>query len=332
MNPSTKEEVMFSDTASAAGYLRNIKEDLVKNGEFYSNSELQTMRDHLKDAYSQCKLKKDASLLSDYRSSLAKIDRFKYHAQMTEGRDLEEIIDDNTTNEYQKLNLTRTWFSQREYSGISSNEKLALAEKAYTGLSSIFEGKEHITFGEKKAYDLTMKKLDALSNRDHNVVHLRNSEFSGEDSTPEHKGVLDQFAGYCRKTAWVAGFLVAVVTAAITLPVDVNRASPISPVQTAYTAPVKAVIKYEPILQSPLPEIKPILAEQKDLAPGVYEVQEGDNLWTIGEDFYGDPFQGIDLGKVHGITDPTKLKVGTLLNIGEERIVAKNKKDAQFKI
>jgi len=53
----------------------------------------------------------------------------------------------------------------------------------------------------------------------------------------------------------------------------------------------------------------------KDSLPGKYVVKQGDTLFTIAKDYYGDGYQYTKVAEDNQLTDPNVLEVGQILNI-----------------
>ncbi|MBT7902387.1 LysM peptidoglycan-binding domain-containing protein [Candidatus Woesearchaeota archaeon] len=327
----------FVNSISPTGYITTVTQELKTRGEVYSKIELTSIRAHLKDAYAQVKHKKNKSLLSNYRSSLARIARFSFQAEMTEGKTLDELLTSTKTNEYQKFILAKYHLANQSYTKLRSSKGLASIDRACRLTNEILETKlrtdQKVTFGEQKAYDALMTELMdiRISAKYHEpakfeeltLVHETNLDLPPQTIIPEiSHPLIDQIGYFTRRHASSFLFMCGVVVLAWQFQMNcasnkyVHASSSTAKIQLDpnygnSTSQKTLILKPNKITPQTQP---PILTKQEVLPPGKYRVQKGDILWNLAQQFRGDPDTWENMAEESDVEEPTLLQIGTIIN------------------
>ncbi len=336
-------------------YIRTVKKNLANNGLFYSYSELETMRDGLKKAYSHFKGKKNKSLLSEYRSSLATITRLSYQAKETEKKTLDEIMDDKETNLYQKFIFSEKWVAQQNYSQLHSEKSLESIKNSSNKLDDLVslrcQYSNPLTDGEQRAYSRVNREFNLIKKSEFitfddfvaPVIEFpKRKEESLVSTISPKEPYFKRFGKSMMKNFSILTFIAAVGCAAIAIPSKIDFSPNDSIAQTnvtslqnkvnhsekikdqSFTVRKKLVktidLKPKPVtldslIQSPRPIKLTLNIEPEMLPPGKYRAGNFDTCWRIAERFYDDPYRGTEMCKANGVEDPRFLKAGTVLDL-----------------
>lgn len=344
------------DTISAGGYIRAVKKELSNSGEVYTHSELGTIRDWLKKAYSEFKGQKNKELLSEYRSSLARISRLQFQAKMTEGKTLDEVVNDNSTNEYQKFILTKSWLVKQKYTQLYSENGIKSIERTQRKLNCLIEDKiqteRGITPGEYKAFDNAMDEMQNIRStylEQNTELLLPIKPFEEKNKNiirkPEQT-IFQKCSSYIGQRAIGIAFVVGIGIAAMTIPSRFNPSNSVSAspttqlnLQKEYSAQpefkqvknkIPKIHKIKKIRKPFKPKTNTLkLAEKnkvkirkpykpKTLQPGMYEIKGDDNLFCLAREFKGDGNKWREIAEENNIKDIYSLKPGTIIKLEKE--------------
>lgn len=308
---------------SPTGYIRTVKKELAERGEIYSSSELKVMHEGLKEAYAKCKYLKDKVLLSEYRSSLARIGRLLSFSEVVENKSLDEILESKENDTYHTLVSARTWLLRQNYS-----QKCSSVEKTYEKVHALLEEKaeegEALTAGEQKAYTNLIEELESIESNMDKIIPFETKRKAVKE--PETIPPIPICGGKTTLQKIGTGLSRAVIGLTFLLGIGAAAISSFQSEQPYYSSVPKvqaSVITPHHYSQNSFPDLvqKPVLLPQfmeikPEIAlPGTHIVKERDILWDLAERYYGDPLRWTELAQANGIEDPRELQIGEVLTL-----------------
>lgn len=309
-------------------YIRSVRKELAETPESFSYLQLEAITLRLKKAYALCRHKKDKSLLSEYRSSLARIGMQKARLEMVGAKNLDEIMADSETDAYQKFILARTWLLRQSYPRLYNPQTQELIDRTYQKVHSLLEEKAQegsaLTLGEQRAHTRLMDELETVESGIKKIIlpnfirPLKTKEPELPVSFPvAQKKTIFQNIGSClSKSVFGLTLLVGIGAAAISSSFQTENPYyfPVSQVRASVMESVNYSIDSLPNpVQKPLSQLKVQKSRLQIPLPGTHIIREGDILWSLAERYYGDPWRWPALAEANGVEDPHGLQIGDIL-------------------
>ncbi len=264
--------------------------------------DLENKERHLKEEY--------ASSRRDYMSALGKIDRQRYQAEMTEGKTLDQVLDDKSTDAYQKFTLAERLLKNKKTTELYAEDGIAALERAYEKIDALAHTEKErngkLTLGEEKAYERLTEHLNLLQASFRRSYEMEQAQHKQELEaevipflTQESESVVHSPLSRREKLHFwflkhtggmVAGLILTIGVACASLynvPANSNQllstpASYASVTQTPMPAYTPPPLPLHSSIPKPTP-LPPVAAKPapKVLQPGEYEVKQGETLWNL---------------------------------------------------